>query len=86
MTFQYDFQTQKMPEQAAIEHEFMDMPATPPPFPCGKEVRIGLIMALLLTLLEFAFGGDSKTNSNDRGGDNEVDSDGKKKKKVTKVA
>lgn len=78
ITFQYDFNTEKKPEQAPIEHEYMNMPATPPSFPCGKEVRIGLIMALLLTLLEFAFS-DSDEKESDS-------SSGKKKKKVTKVA
>ena len=79
--FRYDFTTAESKPQAPIEHDYHEMPATPPSFPCGKEVRIWMIMALLLTLLEFAFSPSSSSS------DSAGDSSGKKKKtKVTKVA
>jgi len=53
--FMYRFQVEKSEQPPPVEHEYFDMPASPPPFPCGKEIRVWIISALMLTLLEFAF-------------------------------
>lgn len=84
VAFRYDFDTTKRTEQqqqqqAPLVHDFHDQPATPPGFPCAKEMRILAIMALLLTLLEFAFSPSSEVDQGDSSGK-------KKKTKITKVA
>jgi len=77
--FEYKFETRKMMAQVPVDHVFMEVPATPPGFPCTKQVNMWLIMALLLTLLEFAF---SPSSSGSDDGDDSAEANSKKKKKV----
>jgi hypothetical protein len=53
--FRYEFSTDQDTKPPPVEHDFYEMPATPPSFPCSQEIRICLLAALVLTLLEFAF-------------------------------
>ena len=81
--FEYQFGTAEAPKQQPVEHDYFEMPTTPPPFPCGREIRIWLLSALILTLLEFAFSPDSESlmSKATTGGD---ESAGAKKKKSKK--
>ncbi|CAB9507115.1 expressed unknown protein [Seminavis robusta] len=61
--FEYEFLTAKQTKPPPVEHDFFDMPNTPLPFPCSNEIRIWMLAALILTLLEFAF---SPTDDDDK--------------------
>jgi hypothetical protein len=63
--FRYEFSTAQDTKPQPVEHDFYEMPATPPSFPCSQEIRLGLLAALVLTLLEFAF----SPSDDDKGGD-----------------
>lgn len=78
--FEYNFSTEKAPKQQPIEHEFFTPPAVPPPFPCGREITIWLLSALILTLLEFAFSPDDKSSLVNQAKDDSSASGTKKKK------
>lgn len=80
--FEHKFSTQEAPKQE-LEHNYFEFPTTPPPFPCGKEIRIWVLMALILTLLEFAFSPDSESLVNQAKGSSsggEASTSSKKKK------
>jgi hypothetical protein len=88
MEFQYDFKGippppgRKLPQ--SVEHDFYEFPATPPTFPCGPEIRLWLIGALVLTLLEFAFSPSSSDSSNSSANSGADGDSGKDKKKKPK--
>ena len=79
--FRYEFDTAKETKPLPIEHEFFEMPAAPPSFPCSKEIRLWMLAALILTLLEFAF---SPSDDDDDGNKSKESGTGDKKKKPKK--
>lgn len=76
VTFRHEFSTAES-KQPASDHDYFEFPAEPPSFPCGNEIRMWLLAALILTLLEFAF----SPSSSDTSGGNDG---GAKKKKPKK--
>ena len=80
--FRYEFSTSQAPKLPPVEHDIYEMPATPPSFPCSQEVRLWLLAALVLTLLEFAFSpSDSDKSTDDTNAAHDGTSNKKKKPK-----
>ena len=82
--FSYEFETLKAPpgslRAGEIEHEFFEMPETPPGFPMANEIRMFLLGALILTLLEFAFTPSKDTKSSSKSNDSSSKNKAKSKK------